>query len=253
MTSHCVICSEELSSTEDVSKLTAKGLATLISSSLARNDGLEEKLENVKLPLSLHTTCRKDYTRPDVISAYKRRGDLLSASTSATSSVSKTLRSCVSQFDFKNDCLFCGEEASEDVKLAVNRRKSISRVETIEYREKVVNYSTERNDKWGDLVLSRVQSSIDLIAAEARYHHQCSKQFFLTKTQGRCKLPRGRPKSNAKSNAFLKLCSYLENNDECQYSMAELLELMDTYLSMDKKVILLNTCRPSYHNTMETK
>ena len=39
-----------------------------------------------------------------------------------------------------------------------------------------------------------------------------------------------RPKSNAKSNAFQKLCSYLENNDEWQYSMAELLEHMDTYL-----------------------
>ena len=97
MISHCVICSEELSSSEDVSKITAKGLATLVSSSIAHNDGMAEKLENVKLPLSLHTNCWKDYNRPDSIVAYQRRGDLLSASTS-TSTVSKTLCSCVSQF-----------------------------------------------------------------------------------------------------------------------------------------------------------
>ena len=52
-----MICSEKLSVTDDVSQVTPKGLQTLLSSSLARNDGLVVKFENVALPQSLHTRC----------------------------------------------------------------------------------------------------------------------------------------------------------------------------------------------------
>ena len=177
--------------------------------------------------MSIHTKCRKDYTRPSSIDASQRRNDVVVT----TTPTSKTLRSCVSQFDFKNDCLFCGETTCDDVKLPAKRRKSLSQVETIEFRESVLKHSTERNDKWGDSVTARVQNCIDLIAVGAMYHRECRTQFFLAKTQNECKRSRGRPESEAKSVAFLKLCSYLENNDECQYSMSELLEHMDSYLN----------------------
>ena len=67
MASQCVICIEKLSDTDGVSQVTPKGLQTLISFSLARNGGLVVKFENVALPQSLLTSCRKQYTRPTSI------------------------------------------------------------------------------------------------------------------------------------------------------------------------------------------
>ena len=113
MASECVICSEKLSATDDVSQVTLKDLQTLISSSLAHNDGLVVKFENVALPQSLHTSYRKQYTRTTSIKSYRNQSDLPSTSTAEL----KTLRSCESPFDFRKDCLFCGEEASMTVEL----------------------------------------------------------------------------------------------------------------------------------------
>ena len=162
-------CSEKLSATDDVSQVTPKSLQTLISSSLARNDGLVVKFENVALPQSLHTSCRKQCTRPTSIKSYQNQSDLSSTSTVE----SKTLRSCESPFDFKKDCLFCGEEASMTVKLGSKRRTSVTNVETIEFLENILKRATERNDEFGQTVSTRVQSCIDLIAVEAIYHREC--------------------------------------------------------------------------------
>ena len=225
MASYCVICNEELLPNDEVSKITTKGLKTLISSSLARNDGLVGKFESITLPLSLHTNCRKEYTRSSSIKSYQSKRD----SSSATPAESKTLRSAESQFDFKRDCLFCGEEADVSVKLPIKRR-SLTEVETTEFRKSILERAAERNDKWGDSVASRVQNTIDLIAVEARYHHECRTQFYLAKSRDESKRPRGRPEDKAKAVAFSNLCTYLDENDECQYSLSELLEQMDTYL-----------------------
>ena len=59
--------------------------------------------------------------------------------------------------------LFCTENVSDNVKLAVDRRKSTSIVRTLEFRDTVVIRATEREDQWGDSVLARVCSTIDNI------------------------------------------------------------------------------------------
>ena len=69
------------------------------------------------------------------------------------------------------------------------------------------------------------------MAVEAIYHREWRRRFFLHDVHEVCgKRSRGRPEDESKAAAFLKLCSYLDDNDECQYSLGELLELMDTYL-----------------------
>ena len=92
---------------------------------------------------------------------------------STSTAESKTLRSCESPFDFRKDCLFCGDEASMNVKLCSKRRTSVTNVETIEFRENILKRATERNDEFGQTVSTRVQSCIDLIAVEAIYHREC--------------------------------------------------------------------------------
>ena len=50
-------------------------------------------------------------------------------------------------------------------------------VETLIIQGTLRKHALLRNDQWGNAVLSRVDSVIDLPTAEARYHSQCSSNF----------------------------------------------------------------------------
>ena len=105
------------------------------------------------------------------------------------------------------------------------RRREYSCVETIEYVKSLITRATERNDEWGTDVLVRVEAVNDLIAEEAKYHHDCALEFR------RCKGKVNEvPDKSHKEQAFDKLCEYLEQNDECQYALKETTELMDSHL-----------------------
>ena len=147
--------------------ITSKGLQTLLASSISRNDGLAQKME-IDSPLILHTECRKQYTRPSSIQAAKRKDEFPPHASTATSGKRLKLRSSELEFDFKRECLFCTENVSDNVKLAVDRRKSTSIVRTLEFRDTVVIRATEREDQWGDSLLARVCNTIDLVAVEAK-------------------------------------------------------------------------------------
>src|SRR5207245_10170708 len=77
-------------------------------------------------------------------------------------------------------------------------------------------------------VMSKIDSVIDLVAAEARYHHSCYKPFCRSTScapgSNREVEKVGRRNDEEKSTAFYDLCDYLRQNDECQYSMSELME-----------------------------
>ena len=103
------------------------------------------------------------------------------------------------------------------IKLVLKRRKSVINVKTIEFREYILKRATERNDEFEQTVSTRVQSCIDLIAVKAILHRECRRWFFLHDVHEVCgKRSRGRPEDESKAAAFLKLCSYLDDNDECQ-------------------------------------
>ena len=76
---------------------------------------------------------------------------------------------------------------------------------------------------WGDAVARRINSSIDLVAAEAKYHRTCA-QNFLTKNEKTQSV--GKPIDGVKEHAFHELCKFLDETDECQYSVSELLDYM---------------------------
>ena len=90
-------------------------------------------------------------------------------------------------------------------------------------RDKVIARAPQRGDKWGDVVLVRTQSVIDLVAAKPKYHKQCYVQFFSSRITG--ENARGRPEDAEKQSAFDS--AFLYENDECKYSLAELEERMN--------------------------
>ena len=80
------------------------------------------------------------------------------------------------------------------------------------------------------MCLSRVQNTIDLVSVAAKYHLECHRGFFLTSPKQESTCTRGRPEDEYKRKASQELCKYLDTNDECQYSISELLNYMDRFL-----------------------
>ena len=88
--------------------------------------------------------------------------------------------------------------------------------------DSILVQASSRNDKWGNEVITRTKTVIDLIAAEGRYHHKCQLGFFCTTAAGGT--GRGRRKYEDKDNSFEKLHVYLKSEEKCQYTLTELSE-----------------------------
>lgn len=104
----------------------------------------------------------------------------------------------------------------------------ISIVETIEFKDNVLKHAKERGDEWGEAVAKRIEATIDLVAAEAKYHRNCAREF-LRKSEHVKSV--GKPVDVLRHSAFNELCAYLDENDECQYEVSELMEHMETFLN----------------------
>lgn len=89
----------------------------------------------------------------------------------------------------------------------------------------------KRNDKWGEIVLNRINSSIDLIAADAQYHKNCNARFSKigSSMPGELSENVGRPVDKSKLEAFNKLCKFLDENDDCQYLLSDLMEKLSEF------------------------
>lgn len=209
----CVICNQEVKN--DGVNVT-KGINSLIKSSIERKDEIHKLLANVDV-IKVHNICRQNYTRPSNIKA------ALKSQNSEPSTSQRFLRELQNTFDFKHDCLLCGEHAVFDPKLPFKYRTQIHEVSTIEIKQTLINACNDRNDDWARKVKSRLLDVIDLVAAEARYHGQCYKNFCKPKTSEH-KLRR--PLSAKSADQFNLLTSYLENDNECQYSLKELRDII---------------------------
>ena len=83
----------------------------------------------------------------------------------------------------------------------------------------------ERKNDWGQAVLDRLWTCIDLVAAEAVYHLSCMADFKLNQVEGSG--VRGRPRNSDMTNALDKICDWLENSEESEvYSTQELYDKM---------------------------
>ena len=208
---------------EDIVALTKRGIAGIIAASNERADGKFEQ-SGSELSIVVHKSCRKEYTRPTSIEAAKRK-QLEERKDESKRSSQVSLRSSVPAFDFRRNCLFCGEEASQEKekKKEVKYRKVINTVTTLTFKDSVKQRCDERQDELGRLVQARVDSVHDLVAAEARYHRVCDQSFF---TALKPKSGRGRKDDKAKGEAFQNLIEYMENSDECQFLLDDLVNRM---------------------------
>lgn len=224
----CLLCQNALSTAETVT--VSRGLETIKQCSIRRNDvRVYKKLKDAS-STCIHVHCRKKYTNPKYIQQASESGASPCAQPLPESTVPR-LRSSLNLFDFKEMCLFCGKAADikAESKKPLGKREKICNVETMPFKESVIDAAKSRNDEWGEIVQARVESTIDLVAAEARYHNSCCKNYFYIPTSNRP----GRPEDSRQTDAFGKLCDFLNSSDECQYSFSDLQEKCQEFLSSD--------------------
>ena len=165
---------------------------------------------------------------------------LLPAAVTSSSQTLPTLRSSLAPFNFKTACLFCGNDADSKTarKKPLHKRDVVHQVMTEKMFVDSIRFSAEqRCDAWGDIVRARVDSVFDLVAAEVRYHNRCHTYFrcgqILSDDDADDRRPVGRPKHQSANDAFEEMCNYMEGNDDCQYSISELMDKVRENLPTD--------------------
>ena len=134
----------------------------------------------------------------------------------------KKLRSSTSLFDWKKNCILCGNLAKFDIRHP--DRDRVHCVTTLPMRDKLLECCGKRGDTWASEVQNRLHGCIDLVAAEAIYHANCYSRFLLNKVQNASATSVvGRPQDKEMLHWFKKLCEWLESNPDAElYTLTEL-------------------------------
>ena len=134
----------------------------------------------------------------------------------------KKLRSSTSLFDWKKNCILCGNLAKFDIRHP--DRDRVHCVTTLPMRDKLLECCGKRGDTWASEVQNRLHGCIDLVAAEAIYHANCYSRFLLNKVQNASATSVvGRPQDKEMLHWFKMLCEWLESNPDAElYTLTEL-------------------------------
>lgn len=224
----CVLCNQPLSNDQATSVLGEKGCEGICKAAEARGDNI-----HVQCGQRVHQKCRKEYCHPTKIGSHKKQSE----STEISPPGPPVLRSMEPMFSFKENCIFCGQSAKYDRK---RRGYEMFPVRTKDFQDSVRKICLERNDGWAQKILARLEFAQDLQAADAIYHQKCSVNFRTKKQipqtfdeEYGCPKKKGRTHDVARADAFLKVASYLEENDDEQITLGDLTVKMKQYLEED--------------------
>lgn len=224
----CFICKGGVESGE-LSVVKARGVARLLESSVKRKLSADEQFLRGLSEVRVHSACQTRYNNEKLIAAFARRG----YDTSESRFLVPT-RSQVQKFDFTNACFLCEEAISDDyrakqAKLPLERRNVPVKVTIPEMANKIIEKARMRGDEWGKKIEERISQLLnlntDLVAVNAEYHQKCLKSFYHPPKSAQ---KRGFRPSPSVDEAMQVIFSYIdENSDECQFSIQQLLELIE--------------------------
>lgn len=234
----CFICNEDLegSPTRTVKR---KGIETLRKAAIkrARRDNLQ--ILAGKEAITVHSICQKRFCNEGMIAAHIRRSGIDdSVHQPSTCSGRPVLRSVVKCFLFKGHCCLCGEEITVDFlekekKTPLSKRNTVHKVQMHSVRDTFLNIAQKRGDEWGRTILERIPPDLDLVAADAQYHHFCQRKFF----QMPSKFKKGYRPYPTVDTAMEDIYSFLENTEECQFSLEELKAHIKGEYQIDSRTI----------------
>ena len=155
----------------------------IISASFKYGDNLHTKLEeqlvlNPELKISYHKNC---------VSRYTSKSNLPKDTPwiGETEEPPRKLRKSTLQFNFRKHCLYCGKTCSLEKnpknparwREAYLCRSTKSKHENQDYKQFLLELYDYRNDEWAGQVRLRIEGTLDLYAADARYHKDYSSLF----------------------------------------------------------------------------
>ena len=239
---NCVICLQPLQ--DDKQKIYQKALQTLIRVSSQRGDKnlhayLCEKSSTSPIGnVYVHKLqrCRIDYTS-DPKGDTRRSID----NSSEEKSPSKRLRLSLGEFNWKNDCFLCGKPAVIDARHP--KRRPVSRVTFIRVRESLLKKCSGRDDSWAQDVKRRLNDCIDLVAAEAIYHGNCSKIFHRPVRNVPAGRPVGRPVDAGMQSWFKALCDWLDNEGDIEKMTLDEIHDKMTQLAGEEQVYSIKSLK----------
>ncbi|XP_073423248.1 uncharacterized protein [Dendrobates tinctorius] len=180
----------------------------------------------------VHKRCHMNYIN-------KKQIDLHKKATSVHSSPAKRgTRVSTGSYDSTTQCLFCGQEV-------VKTRSSsdfddYSFVKMDGFVRSILSHCKQRIDDWAITIQGRIAYfGKDLHAADCLYHRSCDISFRtnygIPMRHGggsTTKKPRkvGRLMNMDQEQAFLRMCAFLEDNDEEQLTVTDLAKKMTEYL-----------------------
>lgn len=181
---HCIDSEKELTS------IGPDRIRTIIESSKRRQDTIHEDLErkllnDEHLDIYCHRNCVSSYTSNYHINRYLKRIGVASSSNEPPPTKCRR-RSNIKQFNFRVNCLFCGEQCIMDPDPRhPSRWRKVLLCRTAErpgrqtFKETILKACQSRDDNWAREVEIRIMGAVsDLHAADARYHDDCRKTFM---------------------------------------------------------------------------
>ena len=201
-----------------------RGISTFIDqcSAICRTD-LVDYIQSNMDACYIHKSCKNDVYNKSVKAAKQS-----SISDSQASSRKRTRASSVA-FDFKSLCLYCVKPTAEC------KREDWHCVETMEMRSTIMDAALSRpHDPWSLEIQGRLGYASDLVAAEARYHFECHRNFTTGRLHTPHKVRRGRPIRDMAQQVFQDLCDELLTHGENElFTLRELHDKM-TQMARDQ-------------------
>ncbi|XP_065911780.1 uncharacterized protein [Dysidea avara] len=216
----CVICRQNFEKDKAIT-VTEKGMMSLISFSKKRGHSmlyahLTECISSTPIgKVLVHKHCRRDYTN-------QRRATCSRNIEEDQLPQAKRLRSSMSSFNWKENCMLCGKNIKFDARHP--ERSKIHNVTTLTMHDNLLECCDKRGDEWASEVQKRLHGCFDLVAAEAIYHSNCYSRFLLNKGNTlSTSSVLGRTKDREMLYWFQLLCHWLESDADAElYTLTEL-------------------------------
>ncbi|KAJ8686055.1 hypothetical protein QAD02_021848 [Eretmocerus hayati] len=219
----CFICDEAVRTGPDAKNsevLKAREIQKIRESSIIKRDGLHKKLREDTNEILVHASCRSQYHRSITAEPNPVKG-----TKGAPRNISRRSKP-EPKFPFKEKCIFCDGDAGAEyqksqAKNRPERRRKIALVRDSSTRDSILHFCKFRNDHKGNLVFARILNVPDLVEVGARYHYDCYPRFakFKMFDDGDLPIDSALDKSTRFAIQYI-----LENNDDCQFSLRELIE-----------------------------
>ncbi|XP_072377366.1 uncharacterized protein [Diabrotica undecimpunctata] len=211
----CFICEKPF--TEGETEFVGKGIPNVVAASKSRKDGKHELLKNVEV-VQVHKNCKVEYTNKDNIK-------LLFEQAKPNSETKLEGKPIVNHFSFKTKCCLCGKEKH----LKSKDSKDFRECTAPSLKDKFLEKASKRNDDFGRQIVERIKN-VNLVLMKARYHKQCYTQLFYTPSKTTKK---GRPEDQNLISAFEKVCEFINESEERQFTLKDLLARVEDNLPND--------------------